>query len=265
VNRLSEASKCRYCVPRFRLQWGQIQNSHVLRIPRVWSKLNESAARYCRADDGERSIDDIIDSRGLVGFNCYPGWMKDILALSRVANAQHWMQHPHDSLWLRTQGPHIVGFCRADLSLSIDNAPNCSNPLSFRQSQDELNYRQWNHVLIRHERWGQAQAGISFNGGRTLDVTDHGGVNSKRARRAGVLYQSDLHSGMGLTAANRSLRSSKRGSIYPDQLPGVRRRDKTTCSRVRARHSTEAEWPRAVKAAGYPNWWLNFVNAPAQY
>tara|TARA_R110000796_G_scaffold252568_2_gene387911 strand:+ start:593 stop:769 length:177 start_codon:yes stop_codon:yes gene_type:complete len=53
-------------------------------------KLNESAAQVLLLIDGERSIDDIIDS--LAGrFPNVPGLDEDILAFIEVANAQHWI------------------------------------------------------------------------------------------------------------------------------------------------------------------------------
>lgn len=76
--------------PIFRMQFEKTQNNFVLLYPEGMIKLNESAATILQYCDGNRSLNDIINTLEQ-RFN-EPELKKDVLAFIQQAYAKQWLK-----------------------------------------------------------------------------------------------------------------------------------------------------------------------------
>jgi pyrroloquinoline quinone biosynthesis protein D len=76
--------------PGFRLQWEEVQKSHVLLYPEGMVKLNQSAGEILGRCDGERDVRAIVADLEQT-FNA-KGLEPDVLAFLDIALKQRWVE-----------------------------------------------------------------------------------------------------------------------------------------------------------------------------
>ncbi|CAI0697288.1 pyrroloquinoline quinone biosynthesis peptide chaperone PqqD [Serratia ficaria] len=74
----------------YRLQWEQVQNSHVILYPEGMAKLNESAALILQQVDGKATLNDIIGQLN-ARFPGAEGLAEDVLEFFQRAYEQKWV------------------------------------------------------------------------------------------------------------------------------------------------------------------------------
>ncbi|AGO55223.1 pyrroloquinoline quinone biosynthesis peptide chaperone PqqD [Serratia plymuthica] len=74
----------------YRLQWEEVQNSHVILYPEGMAKLNESAALILQLVDGKSTLNDIIDQLN-ARFPEAQGLADDVVEFFQRAYAQKWV------------------------------------------------------------------------------------------------------------------------------------------------------------------------------
>jgi pyrroloquinoline quinone biosynthesis protein D len=76
--------------PGFRLQWEEVQKSHVLLYPEGMVKLNQSAGEILKRCDGQRDVRAIVADLEQA-FNAQ-GLEPDVLAFLAIALQQRWIE-----------------------------------------------------------------------------------------------------------------------------------------------------------------------------
>lgn len=74
----------------YRLQWEQVQNSHVILYPEGMAKLNDSAAAILQLVDGQTSLNGIIAQLN-ARFPGAEGLAEDVLEFFQRAYEQKWV------------------------------------------------------------------------------------------------------------------------------------------------------------------------------
>ncbi|EFE94495.1 pyrroloquinoline quinone biosynthesis peptide chaperone PqqD [Serratia odorifera] len=74
----------------YRLQWEEVQNSHVILYPEGMAKLNESAAMILQLVNGTSTLNQIIDQLN-ARFPGVPGLADDVLEFFQRAYEQKWV------------------------------------------------------------------------------------------------------------------------------------------------------------------------------
>ncbi|MBH2638713.1 pyrroloquinoline quinone biosynthesis peptide chaperone PqqD [Serratia ureilytica] len=74
----------------YRLQWEQVQNSHVILYPEGMAKLNDSAAAILQLVDGNTTLNGIIAQLN-ARFPGAEGLADDVLAFFQSAYEQKWV------------------------------------------------------------------------------------------------------------------------------------------------------------------------------
>ncbi|MEN4240420.1 pyrroloquinoline quinone biosynthesis peptide chaperone PqqD [Serratia marcescens] len=74
----------------YRLQWEQVQNSHVILYPEGMAKLNDSAAAILQLVDGHTTLNGIIAQLN-ARFPGAEGLAEDVLAFFQRAYEQKWV------------------------------------------------------------------------------------------------------------------------------------------------------------------------------
>ncbi|HEI8865020.1 pyrroloquinoline quinone biosynthesis peptide chaperone PqqD [Serratia sp. AKBS12] len=74
----------------YRLQWEEVQHSHVILYPEGMAKLNESAAMILQLVNGTSTLNEIIDQLN-ARFPGVPGLADDVLEFFQRAYEQKWV------------------------------------------------------------------------------------------------------------------------------------------------------------------------------